>query len=598
MRRTTGVRALEAAAFWACAAAALAAAATAETADDARPPMFEDVSDLILANPPALRYGACATDIDGDGLSEFFVCGFGGSNLVLKWAAGEEGLVDVAGAALADEGRMAIGVAAGDVDGDGKEELYVLNTDTFGGRKRHGDRLFRRGFRGWSDVLSHPQNRASANRCAGRSVCAVDRNGTGRYGFFVANYGCPLRLYEAERVVDIEPDDNPEDRAYSVGGEADGLNNVGDDNDEGSGDSEDDRKDALLVLDVATAAGIDAAVTGGRSCAVGPLAGGISADRPPLPDIFAGNEGGPNYLFVNKGDGQFEEAAEVHGLSDPYEHARGVVLLDGGAASDGPALACGNWEGPHRLFVRGAGEQECERGSDEPARWCDNKGSASGAASSPPFEDQGPAAIATPSRVRTLVAADFDNDGREELFFNNIGEPNRLFCQGQASDWKPCNAGAAVEPGGLGTGASVADVDGDGVLELLISHGESGEQPLALYKAAAAADGHDWIRVRPLTHYGAPARGAVVELRYGAGWWDQSAGEAPLQQRRVVDGGSGYLCCMEPVAHFGLGSPAHRAGRGVAVRVTWPDGSSAEVAEAAPLQELVVTHPAGGASEY
>eukprot|EP00850_Spirogloea_muscicola_P001368 SM000005S17165 [mRNA] locus=s5:507359:509985:- [translate_table: standard] len=591
MRGTTGVRAPGAAAFWACAAAALAAAATVETADDARPPMFEDVSDLILANPPALRYGACATDIDGDGLSEFFVCGFGGPNLVLKWAAGKEGLVDVAGPALADEGRMAIGIAAGDVDGDGEEELYVLNTDTFGGRKRHGDRLFRRGFRGWSDVLSLPQNRASANHCAGRSVCAVDRNGTGRYGFFVANYGCPLRLYEApERVVDTKPDDSPEFRADSVAGEADGLTNVGDDN------GEDDLKDALLVLDVAMAAGIDAAVTGGRSCAVGPLAGGVTSNRPPLPDIFAGNEGGPNYLFVNKGDGQFEEAAEAHGLDDPYQHARGVVLLDGGPASDGPALACGNWEGPHRLFARGAGEQECERSSEEPARSCDNKGSASVAA--PLFEDQAPATMTAPSRVRTLVAADFDNDGHEELFFNNIGEPNRLFCQGQASNWQPCNAGAAVEPGGLGTGASVADVDGDGVLELLISHGESGEQPLTLYKAAMAAYGHDWIRVRPLTQHGAPARGAVVELRYGAGWWDLSGGEVPRQQRRVVDGGSGYLCCMEPVAHFGLGSPTHLAGRGIAIRVTWPDGSTADVAEAAPLQELVVPYPAGGASEY
>ena len=33
----------------------------------------------------------------------------------------------------------------------------------------------------------------------------------------------------------------------------------------------------------------------------------------------------------------------------------------------------------------------------------------------------------------------------------------------------------------LGTGAAVADINNDGVLELLISHGETAEQPLSLF---------------------------------------------------------------------------------------------------------------------
>ena len=36
---------------------------------------------------------------------------------------------------------------------------------------------------------------------------------------------------------------------------------------------------------------------------------------------------------------------------------------------------------------------------------------------------------------------------------------------------------------GFGTGAAVADIDNDGILELLVSHGESKAQPLTLYKA-------------------------------------------------------------------------------------------------------------------
>jgi len=33
----------------------------------------------------------------------------------------------------------------------------------------------------------------------------------------------------------------------------------------------------------------------------------------------------------------------------------------------------------------------------------------------------------TPSKIRTVISADFDNDGYDEIFLNNIGEPNKLF---------------------------------------------------------------------------------------------------------------------------------------------------------------------------
>ncbi len=103
--------------------------------------MFEDVSDLIAHNPPGLHYGVAVADLDRGRLS-FVVAGFGGPNRVLAWSSGALG--DVAPPELADDDRQAIGVAAGDLDGDGREELYVLNTDTFSGAKRAADRLFKR----------------------------------------------------------------------------------------------------------------------------------------------------------------------------------------------------------------------------------------------------------------------------------------------------------------------------------------------------------------------------------------------------------------------------------------------------------------------
>lgn len=43
-----------------------------------------------------------------------------------------------------------------------------------------------------------------------------------------------------------------------------------------------------------------------------------------------------------------------------------------------------------------------------------------------------------------------------------------IWWQSGAGNWVECDIGDAKEPKGLGTGAAVADVDGDGRLELLM----------------------------------------------------------------------------------------------------------------------------------
>ncbi|HVK19301.1 MAG TPA: CRTAC1 family protein [Fimbriiglobus sp.] len=456
--------------------------------------MFTDVSGLIAPNPPGLHYGVAALDIDGDGRTEFFVAGFGYPNCVLKWVHGA--LRDVTPPDLADLDRQAVGVAAGDLDGDGREEIYVLNTDTFTGPKHYADRLFDpRPDGGWDDLFSRPGNKGLRNLAAGRSVAAIDRRGTGRYGFVAASYGRPMRLYE------LSPDGR--------------------------------------LADVAPGLGMDR-TTGGRGLWVGPLVSERS-------DLFCVNEHGPNFLFKNRGDGTFDESAAEYRLADPDEHGRGVAALD--ADGDGRLdLAWGNWDGPNRMMVRQVDGT---------------------------FRDRATPAMALPGAVRTVIAADFDNDGFEELFFNALGEPNRLFRVRDGS-WLLTDAGVAAEPDGLGTGAAVADIDGDGRLELLVAHGESTVQPLSLFKGPDT--GHGWLRVRPLTRFGAPARGARVRLTAGG-----------RTQLRVIDGGSGYLCQMEPVAHFGLGAVEEVE----EVVVTWPDGAREVVRGPAVRAEIVVAYPGG-----
>ncbi len=453
--------------------------------------MFTDRSDLLLYNPSQLNYGVAVIDVDGDGAFEWVIAGFGFSNLIYKWNG--RALESMPAPAGGDPARQAIGVAGCDIDGDGEEEIYILNTDTFAGQKRFADRMFDRSDGEWTDLFSMPMGRGVSNMTAGRSVIGVDRDGDGVYGFFVANYGGPMRLYELD---------------------------------------EDGR-----LSDAAPDAGL-ALTTGGRSAIALPLVS-------PRLDIFVGNENGPNYLFINRGDGTFEDMAREAGLSDSRSHARGVAALD--ANGDGLFdLALGNWEGPNRLFVQNVLSV---------------------------FKDSAPPSMAAPSTTRTVIAADFDNDGYEELFFNNIGQPNRLFSRREGA-WHPVDIGDAAEPQGLGTGAAVADLDGDGRLELLIAHGESWAQPLTLYHAPA--NGNHWLRVLPLTQQGAPARGAVVSLTADG-----------RTQRRVIASGSGYLCQMEPVAHFGLGTlPAVES-----IEVRWPDGAMVRLDESEVDTLVRIEHP-------
>jgi hypothetical protein len=261
-------------------------------------------------------------------------------------------------------------------------------------------------------------------------------------------------------------------------------------------------------------------------------------------DLFVQVDGADNALFRNLGDGTFEDTAERRGVADPRQHGRGLAVLDanGNGLFD---LLCGAWQGSHRLFLQRAGGG---------------------------FSEEAPSDLSLPSHLTSVLAADFDNDGFEELLFINHGQPNRLFAL-RHEGWLEIEAGDAVEPRGLSTGAAIADIDGDGRLELLINHSGT-HQPLALFKAPPNPNG--WLRVQPLTAAGAPARGAVVTCTIGN-----------RTQRRALCAGSGYLSQMEPIAHFGLGE----ARRVDSIEVHWPDGSVALI-HAPPINRLItVPHP-------
>ena len=434
---------------------------------------FQDMSSIIKNNKERLSYGISVTDFNKDGQFEFIVTGFRHPNLALSYKKGylEDVNVDEV---FSDDIRSTIGVAACDIDSDGFEELYFLNTDTYSGQKQYSDRLLDNE-NAIIDLFQIEKNLKSLNLTAGRSVVCVDRNGLGSYGFYVANYGGPTRYYEL-------------------------INNQ--------------------IIDKAPILNIDK-ITGGRAVVSGHIIGEQM-------DIFAANERGPNFLYFNE-NGTFRNFAEKLGVEDVFENGRGTTLTDFLYRGE-LDIVTGNWKGEHRIFLK----------------------------ESKKFNDVATDAFKIPSRIRTIISADFDNDGYDEIFMNNIGEPNKLFKISNDGELNQIQLNVGLETYGLGTGAAVSDIDNDGILELLISHGESGLQPLSLYKANIKKP-FRFLRIFPKTTYNAPARGSTVILNTNL-----------RKHAKTIDAGSGYLCQMEPVAHYGL-----RTNEKVeSVTIKWTDGSS------------------------
>ncbi|KAJ8306254.1 hypothetical protein KUTeg_016799 [Tegillarca granosa] len=146
-------------------------------------------------------------------------------------------------------------------------------------------------------------------------------------------------------------------------------------------------------------------------------------------------------FFIPKhGDGTFTDVAGITKIKDEHENGRGITIGD--FNRDGLFdVAYGNWEGDHRLFL-----QEVDKdGNSE-------------------FKNVATSEFADPTPIRTVITADFDNDGDTEIFMNNIFmgqnlQPNKLFRLKALANRKdvsisPLDIGDALESQGAGTGSA------------------------------------------------------------------------------------------------------------------------------------------------
>ena len=315
------------------------------------------------------------------------------------------------------------------------------------------------------------------------------------------------------------------------------------------------RNDAGLFTDVSESAGlyVTNVATGkavGKALAVLP----IDIDEDNDTDLVVANDTVRNFIYINQGDGTFIEEGIDRGIAfDNAGSATGAMGID--MTFIGPnlylAVAIGNFANEMTsYYVRRSG-------------------------SSLFSDDAMIAGIGAPTRSRLtfgLLFADFDFDGRDELFSVN-GHVEPAISQVQASQsyeqapqlfWA-CGSDcpryfveASLE-GDIalpiaGRSATYADIDNDGDLDLALTQ-VAGR--FELFRNDYQGP-NKWIRIEP--RYVDPniyAMNSIVEVQLGS-----------IVLKREITPSRSYLSQVELPLTFGLGSNLSAE----SIKITWPNG--------------------------
>ncbi|MEM9580749.1 MAG: CRTAC1 family protein [Pseudomonadota bacterium] len=174
---------------------------------------------------------------------------------------------------------------------------------------------------------------------------------------------------------------------------------------------------------------------------------------------------------------------------------------------------------------------------------------------------------------------DVDNDGLADLFIakGNVDQmpgmatrdPNNLLMQRPDGTFTEAGVEAGIATVDRSRGGALADFDGDGLLDLIVSNRRA---PLELYRNITEASGN-WLRIDLRQKTGnRNAIGAVITVT--------TAGKTQSVQHVIGGGHAGGQLLPR---HFGLGTAKHAE-----VRVEWPDGSVSQH-EAQAGQTLRIT---------
>ena len=447
-------------------------------------------------------------------------------------------VTDKAGVACGKMGNFGMGAAAADFDGDGWQDLYVTN---------YGQNvLFHNNGNGTFTNVTDKAGVAAPNW----STCATwfDYDNDSKLDLFVSSFvqysgngtifcgdnRIGRRYYCVPRVFKPRP-------SFLFHNEGGGK-----------------------FLDVSKDSGIAASL--GKS--FGAIATDINNDG--LIDLFVANDTLPNFLFVNKGKGKFEEVGLL----------AGVAYSDSGAPRSGMGVDAADYDGDgwQDLFVANIDQELFSLYQNQKDLT---------------FIDR-PGEIGSATRLLSgwgLRFFDYDNDGDPDLILAN-GHPDDmveiqslkvkykeplLMFENVNGTFKNVSAisGAAFSKDWPARGLSVGDYDNDGDLDVLIIN--NGDAPVLLRNEGG--NRNNWVGLNLVATRSNPgAVGAIIT-------WE--AGGKKFQ--RLKTAGGSYLASHDPREILGIG----QATRIDSIEIKWPSGRVDKLANP-PLRKYLKVVEGGG----
>ncbi len=480
--------------------------------------------------PETMGAGCAFIDYDNDGKPDILLVNgmdFPGhkrrrTTMKLYHNNGNGTFADVTAKAGLDVEMYGMGVAVGDYDNDGWDDLYITGLGE--ARLFHNDK-------GRFDDAS--KGAGVNNTGFGASAAWFDYDRDGRLDLIVTNY---VKWSEKD---DLYCSLDGHNKSYCTpeaykGDSCRLYHNLG------NGRFEDVTEKARLYDPTSKSLGIAI----------------IDYDLDGWPDIAISNDTQPNKLYRNKRDGTFAEQAVQAGIAFSEDGiARGAMGIDAGDfdRSGYPSLAIGNFSNQ----MMGLYHNERNRF----------------------FIDVAPATTIGRASLLSLSFGlfflDFDLDGLEDIFVaNGHIEPqiNRiqpqvtyaetpLVFRNQGRDgtgdtkFENVTKQLGFERKLVGRGAACADIDNDGAPDILLTNNGG---PAYLYRNIGGAR-NNALRIKTVgTRSNKNGIGAVVKVRTpgGANW-------------QMVHSGSSYCSQSELTLTFGMGKETEAQ----EVEIVWPSGA-------------------------